>query len=71
MASRALQPGEHLVDAGYVTAERLIDRQREEIDLIEPVPPEPGWQAKAGDASPPRVSCLIGQRSRRPVPEDT
>lgn len=49
LASRDLRPGEHLVDAGYVTAERLVDSQQEHIDLIGPVPPEPGWQAKAGE----------------------
>jgi transposase len=57
LASRALQPGEHLVDAGYVTAERLVDSQREKIDLIGPVPPEPGWQAKAGEGF--AASCFV------------
>jgi len=57
LAVRELQPGEHLVDAGYVTAERLVDSQQEHIDLIGPVPPEPGWQAKAKEGF--AASCFV------------
>lgn len=31
-----------------MTADRLVDSQQAHTDLIGPVPPEPGWQAKAG-----------------------
>lgn len=57
LAARELRPGEHLVDAGYVTAERLVDSQQEQTDLLGPVPPEPGWQAKAGEGF--AASCFV------------
>jgi len=49
LAARDLLPSEHVVDAGYVTAERFVDSQQQEIDLVGPTTPEPGWQAKAGE----------------------
>ncbi len=57
LAAHDLSPGEHLVDAGYVTAERLVDRQQAHTDLIDPVPPEPGWQAHAGEGF--AASCFV------------
>jgi transposase len=57
LAARDLAPGDHLVDAGYVTAERLVDSQQAHTDLIGPVPPEPGWQAKAGEGF--AASCFV------------
>lgn len=57
LMARAVAPAEHLVDAGYVTAERLVDSQQEQIDLVGPTPPEPGWQAKAGAGF--AASCFV------------
>lgn len=57
LIARELAPGEHIVDAGYVTAERLVNSQRETIDLVGPTPPEPGWQAKAGAGF--AASCFV------------
>ncbi len=42
-----LLPAEHLVDAGYVSADHLVSSQAEhQIDLVAPAPPDPSWQAK-------------------------
>jgi len=57
LIARDLTPGEHVVDAGYVTAERLVDSQQEAIDLVGPTAPEPGWQAKAGEGF--AASCFV------------
>ena len=57
LAARDLLPGEHVVDAGYVTAERLVDSQQQAIDLVGPTTPEPGWQAKAGEGF--GASCFV------------
>jgi transposase len=47
LAARDVLPEEHLVDAGYVTAETLVDSQREhQVDLVGPVIPDPSWQAQ-------------------------
>ena len=47
---RGLCPDEHLVDAGYVTADHLVTSQQEhDIDLVGPVPQNTSWQAKAAE----------------------
>jgi transposase len=47
LAARDLLPQEHIVDAGYVTADDLVASQRTHaVDLLGPVPPDPSWQAK-------------------------
>jgi len=47
LAARDLLPQEHIVDAGYVTADDLVTSQRTHaVDLLGPVPPDPSWQAK-------------------------
>jgi len=57
LAARDLLPNEHVVDAGYVTAERLVNSQQQQIDLVGPTTPEPGWQAKAGEGF--AASCFV------------
>jgi transposase len=48
LAERELLPAEHLVDAGYVSAEHLVSSQQAHaIDLLGPVNPDSSWQAKA------------------------
>ena len=49
VAGRQLLPSDHIVDTAYVTAERLVASQRQQIDLVGPTAPEPGWQAKRGE----------------------
>jgi transposase len=68
LATRDLLPEEHIVDAGYVTAQRLVESQRQHIDLVGPTPPEPGWQAQAGEGF--AASCFVldweGEQARCP-----
>jgi transposase len=48
LAARDLLPQEHIVDAGYVTAETLVDSQRDhQVTLLGPVITDPSWQARA------------------------
>jgi transposase len=48
LAARNLLPADHLVDAGYVTAEQLVNSQFEHhVAVLGPVQPDPSWQAKA------------------------
>lgn len=57
LAARDLLPGEHIVDAAYVTADHLVTSQQQHVDLVGPTPPEPGWQAKANDGF--AASCFV------------
>ena len=79
LAARNLLPGEHLVDAGYVTAEQIVTSQRDhQITVIGPVHPDPSWQAKVQggfdvaafvmDWDAHTTTCPQGQRSTAWVP---
>ena len=57
LAGRELLPSEHIVDAGYVTADQLVASQRQQVDLVGPTAPEPGWQAKANQGF--AASCFV------------
>jgi len=47
LAARDLLPDEHIVDAGYMTAEHLVASQKEhQVDLIGPAAGDASWQAK-------------------------
>jgi len=46
LAERDLLPAEHLVDAGYVSANTLVSSGAEQIDLIGPARGEGGWQTQ-------------------------
>lgn len=49
LAKREVLPGQHLVDAGYVDAQLLLQsQQRYGIELLGPVSQNNQWQAKAG-----------------------
>jgi transposase len=51
LADQGLLPQQHLVDAGYISAKRIIEsRDRHEIDLIGPVHVDPSWQARTPGA---------------------
>jgi transposase len=46
LADKQLLPQQHLVDAGYISAKRILDsRDMHDIDLIGPVHVDPSWQA--------------------------
>ena len=50
LRAKDLPPSTHLVDAGYVDADLLVDAKAEYgIALIGPVRPDTSWQAKAGE----------------------
>ena len=50
LVARTLAPGEHIVDAGYVTADHLLTSQRDQaIDLLGPAAPDRSWQARSED----------------------
>jgi len=49
LAAKDLLPSEHLVDAGYPTAEHLVHSQQvHQVQVLGPVPPDTSWQAQAG-----------------------
>lgn len=79
LAARELLPHEHLVDAGYVDAPRLVASQRDhQVQLIGPAPRDTSWQAQAGqgfatacfaiDWTAQQVRCPAGQQSRSWTP---
>lgn len=72
---RGLLPKEHIADAGFVDADLLVKSALEHrIDLIGPVRPNSGWQAKTEGAydisrftvdwEAQRVTCPEGKQSR-------
>jgi transposase len=81
LAERALLPGEHLVDAGDVTAAHLISSQVDRAcDLLGPVAEERSWQARAAqgyaaadfaiDWEVERATCPQGKHSTAWKPAD-
>jgi transposase len=63
-----------LVDAGYISAKRIIESQTDhDVDLLGPVHADPSWQARTEDAfdvscfeiawAQERVTCPQGQQS--------
>jgi len=74
LRAKDLLPEVHLVDAGYVDADLLVDAKAEHgIELVGPVRPDTSWQAKAGegydisafsvDWDARAVTCPQGHRS--------
>ncbi len=50
LKARDLLPSEHLVDAGYTTAEVLVTSRREHgVTVVGPVTLDGSWQARAGE----------------------
>lgn len=75
LATRALLPGEHFVDGGYMSAPHVVDATvTYGVDLIGPVPRDTSWQARAGagfdlaqfniDWEARKVVCPQGKTSR-------
>jgi transposase len=74
LATADLLPAEQMVDAGYISAKRILhSRQTHGIDLIGPVHSDPSWQARTPGAldlshftvdwTHERVICPQGQHS--------
>lgn len=49
LAQRELLPSQHLADAGYVTAEQLINSRQRQVELCGPPRQDSAWQARAGE----------------------
>ena len=74
LADKDLLPSLHLVDAGYIDAQLLVQSQQEHrIDLFGPTRINPSWQAREGgfdttlfviDWDNQRVTCPQGKVSR-------
>jgi transposase len=75
LAERELQPSEHLVDSGYVSAANLVSSQSEQIELVGPARAEGGWQSRVEDGltasqfvidwEAEQVKCPAGKVSKR------
>jgi transposase len=51
LQQQALLPDEHLLDSGYVSAEKLVDSSTQyHVQLVGPVRPDVSWQAQQPDA---------------------
>jgi transposase len=51
LADKHLLPQQHLVDAGYISAKRILEsRDRHKVELIGPVHVDPSWQARTPGA---------------------
>jgi transposase len=51
LADKRLLPQQHLVDAGYISAKRILEsRDTHDIDLMGPVHVDPSWQAHTSGA---------------------
>ena len=75
LARTGLLPAEHLVDAGYVSVDHILDaRADHSVELVGPLPPDSGWQARdeqgfdlsrfAIDWDQKQVICPNGKTSR-------
>jgi transposase len=75
LAAADLLPAEHLVDAGYVSVDHVLDARADHgVELVGPLPPDSGWQARdeAGfdltrfhiDWDRQQVICPNGKTSR-------
>jgi transposase len=75
LAEKDLLPNEHMVDAGYVDIDEVVEsHENHKIELLGPVPANTTWQAKAGqgfatdcfvvDWEGQIVTCPMGNPSR-------
>jgi transposase len=70
LATKGLAPSEHLVDAGYVSAEHLVGaRERHGIDLIGPARPDQSWQKQVEGAFQASDFVVDWERRRVRCPE--
>jgi hypothetical protein len=75
LASADLLPDQHLVDAGYVSVDHLLATRADHgLELVDPLPPDAGWQARQQqgfdltrfhiDWDRQQVTCPNGKTSR-------
>ena len=70
LAERDLLPSEHIMDAGYVTAQHLVSSQKGGVDLLGPAPSDPSWQAKAPDGFDVATFHIDWEAQRALCPQD-
>jgi transposase len=69
LASTDLLPDEHLVDAGYVSVDGVLAARADYgIELVGPLPPDSGWQARDEGGFDLTRSTSTGTASRSPAP---
>ena len=75
LQEKELLPDDHLLDSAYISADNLVDSEKEhEVNLVGPAPQDKSWQALAGDGfdksrfvvnwEARSVTCPNGQQSR-------
>ena len=70
LVARALAPHEHIVDAGYVTADHLLTSQRDrDIDLVGPAAPDRSWQARSAGGFAATQFVLDWERQQATCPQ--
>jgi hypothetical protein len=69
LARGDLLPAEHLVDAGYGSVDHLLAARADHgVELVGPLPPDSGWQARDEVALTSPGSRSTGTASRSPAP---
>lgn len=59
---KGLLPHSHIVDAGYISINHIIDsRERYGIGLLGPLPPDSGWQVRSPGVRHLRVHDRLGK----------
>jgi transposase len=70
LAEKDLLPEQHLVDAGYMSAKRIIEsRDTYQIDLVGPVHSDPSWQARDPDAYDASAFTIDWQNQQATCPQ--
>jgi transposase len=50
LADKGLLPSQHLVDTGYISADTMVESQKNyQVDLVGPARKDSKWQARAGE----------------------
>ncbi|MFH9662418.1 IS1182 family transposase [Streptomyces sp. NPDC017248] len=71
LARRQLLPDEHLVDAGYVSAQHIIAARRDHrVDLVGPVVPGPSWQGRTSRSFPASAFTIDWENRKVTCPGD-
>jgi transposase len=73
LEQRDLQPAEHVIDAGFLDAEHVVESRRDGVALVGPVRQDSSWQARDPDAfdhthfqiawDQQQVTCPAGKQS--------
>jgi transposase len=70
LGGRDLLPGSHIVDAGYIDAESLMEARREHgVDLVGPMQPSYRWQSKTEGAYTTADFVIDWDRRQATCPE--